>query len=595
MKEIVFTLTVAFVSATSAASQLSLMPESWPAAERNRLEHLENLTWAPREAIEVESSGGLVSATVSPIAVYAGVQALRMGGTAADAAATVALTQVATQLGSTVSYAGVFTMLYYDAGEKAVHSMDAGFNTYANETDPLSILKSDLGPLNFQNPTTEDNKQGRTTLVPGFMAGIEAMHNRFGNLPFYDLFSPSIWYCENGIRISPTLSSFFQMRKHSFMRTREGQRFLSQSGGALPKTGDLFMQTELADTLRGVAGEGSQFMYTGTWAKQFVNAVQHEGGKATLTDMRSYQPIWAEPHQNTAFGCKIYVNAPPHYGAYGIVAGLNIAEARRLDEKDPYWSSPETFLDLVRISQLLASAPTLSPDITKQLNELGILTSPDALLNKEFAKRVSPLLEQLHPVSADRSPKHSNAIVAIDKAGNIAVVTHTINTVVWGSSGIVVGGIPLPDSAGFQQQAMAAILPGSRLPHQIVDTIVLRENQPVLATASIGASLMPETLRILVSVLGQKRKLTKVMAAPPLLMNFPALDSEDERSLSIPNTGYHPNFVATLKELHPKLELTTPENVAALRGTVAAIAIDPQTGNRSAANQPGVMVFNIPE
>ncbi len=139
-----------------------LSPSKWPEAERQRVEKLESLTVSPLEKRQIEGTGGLVSATVSPIAVYAGIRALELGGSAADAAATTALTQIATQLGSVVSYAGVFTMVYYDAKTRKVYSMDAGFNSYLGETDPKSIPVSDLGPelAKFVPKPTERRRQG---------------------------------------------------------------------------------------------------------------------------------------------------------------------------------------------------------------------------------------------------------------------------------------------------------------------------------------------------------------------------------------------------------------------------------------------------
>ena len=74
----------------------------------------------------------------------------------------------------------------------------------------------------------------------------------------------------------------------------------------------------------------------------------------------------------------------------------------------------------------------------------------------------------------------------IDKEGNIAAMTHTINSVIWGDTGIVVGGIPIPDSAGFQQARLATIKPGDRLPNEMVQTIVFTGDKPILATAAIG-------------------------------------------------------------------------------------------------------------
>lgn len=79
------------------ASGADLSPGKWPAAERGKLEQQEFSSWSPPAAHSIDGSAGMVSATVSPLAVYAGVDALRQGGSAADAAATVALTQITTQ------------------------------------------------------------------------------------------------------------------------------------------------------------------------------------------------------------------------------------------------------------------------------------------------------------------------------------------------------------------------------------------------------------------------------------------------------------------------------------------------------------------
>jgi gamma-glutamyltranspeptidase/glutathione hydrolase len=574
-----------------------LSPGSWPKAERERLENLENQSWTPFEMHSVEGNGGIVSATVSPVSAYAGVQALTLGGNAADAAATTALTQITTQLGSVVSYAGIFTMLYYDAKAQKVYSMDAGYNSYLQETDPRSIPVGDLGPLPVTSApkASEGGAKGRQTLVPGFMAGIEAMHSRFGRLPFGDLFQPAIWYANNGVRISPTLQYFFTMRGKCLSRTPEGTRFIKQAGDDAPKAGDMFVQPDLAKTLDAVAESGSQYMYTGQWGADFIRIVQREGGKVTAEDMKRYEPIWSEPRKEEVFGHTVYVNGPPHTGAYALFAGLNLAEALKLDQKGPYWADPETFRALARICQVVATAPKLGGEAIRLLAAKGIDSSGDAQLGHGFAQGVAPLLDQLYAPPSDNGPKHSNAIVVVDKDGNIAVVTHTINAVIWGDTGIVVDGIPIPDSAGFQQANLASIEPGNRVPHQIIDTLAFEGDKPVLATASIGSSLIPESIRVLVGVLGQHQDLAALMAAPPLLSTFDMSGVQrapSEQVVSIPQGAYSPEYVGKLKSLGLNLAEVPAATAGALRGTLAAVSIDPHTGRRSAVNQPGIMVFN---
>jgi len=597
MRMISMMATIALLNA-HGANAANLSPSQWPAVERSKLEQQERQSFSPAETQLIEGSAGLVSATVSPIAVYAGAEALRRGGSAADAAATTALTQITTQLGSVVSYAGIFTMVYFDAKTHKVYSLDAGYNSYLHETDPGTIPVGDLGPLSGALKPTVGGAKGRETLVPGFMAGLEAMHRRFGRLPFKDLFAPALWYDEHGVPVSPHLLKFFDLRAKFLARTPEGRSFLAQAGGDYPKEGALFIQPELAKTLRTISEQGARYMYTGRWGREFVRIVKREGGNVTAEDLSRYKPIWSEPHQETLFGHTVYVNGPPHFGAYDLLTGLNLAEALRLDQRGPYWNDTDTFQALTRISEVVSGAPVLNAQVTSFLKAKGIDVSPSAQLTKEYAARVAPLLDELFAVPADTGPHHSNAIVAIDKQGNIAAVTHTINAVIWGDTGIVVDGVPIPDSAGFQQSRLATLKPGDRLPHEIIDVIAFSGAKPVLATASIGASLVPESLRVLLGVLGQHQDLKTVMAAPPLLahLDFGNIDEAlASRSVSLVKDAYSADFATQLKASKVNVVEVPSATVSGLRGTLAAIAIDPITARRSAINQSGVMVFNAGE
>ena len=274
-----FAACVLAVAAASAAMAADLSPADWNKDLRENAEKQEAQSWTPPQTRAVTGKGGTISATVSPIAVRAGLEALDHGGNAADAAATVALTQIATQLGSVVSYAGIMTLVYYDAKTGKVVSLDAGYDSYRGETEPKSIPQNDLSLLTGAPAPAPASDLGRQTLVPGFMAGIDAMHARLGRLPFSDLFAPAIYYAEHGVKVSPALAYMFAVRQKVFARTEEGTAFLHQVGNDLPKAGDLYRQPELARTLREVAGHGAGYMYTGDWARAFVAAVRREGGK----------------------------------------------------------------------------------------------------------------------------------------------------------------------------------------------------------------------------------------------------------------------------------------------------------------------------
>jgi gamma-glutamyltranspeptidase/glutathione hydrolase len=574
------------------ASAADLSPAHWPVKAREQAEHTEAQTWAPRTTRSFSSRNGVISAVASPVAVLAGLEALRQGGNAADAAATVALTQMTRELGSVVSYAGIMTMLYYDAKTHQVTYLNAGYDSYRNEKNPKSIPVGDLGPLNFGPRPKLTGALGRQTLVPGFMAGIQALHDRFGKLPFSVLFEPAIWYARHGVTISPILESFFKMREKYLASTPEGRRFLAQAGGSMPKVGANFVQDELAHTLTQVAAHGAAYMYTGPWGRAFVAAVRKAGGKATIADMKIYHVLWSRPYSEKLFGHTIYVSGPPSDAVYQVLTGLNIAAALHLGRQGPYWSDPVTFRDLSWIDPLVSQAPYFSPDVSRFLSAHGVNDSRRAQRGRDFGTEVAPLLHALYVPPLERTPHHSNSIVVVDKDGNIAVMTHTINAVVWGDTGLVVGGIPLPDSAGFQQDALAGVKPGSRVPDPIACTLTFEGSQPVLATAPIGSSLIPQTIATVLSIIGEKEPIAQALAAPPVLENFAQYGLPlSARKVDVPAGGYDAKFISQVRSLGVPVTEVSAREALILRGTLSAAAIDPRTHEASTVEVPGVMVF----
>jgi gamma-glutamyltranspeptidase/glutathione hydrolase len=565
-----------------------LSPSKWKPEEKARVEQAEMIPW-PSQARVVEGKSGLVAATMSPIAVHAGVEALRQGGTAADAAATVALTQITMALGSYVSYAGILQLVYYDASSRKVSSLNAGWNSYLGETDPKSIPVDDLGPLAFGTKPT-DGAEGRKTLVPGFMAGIEQMHKRFGRLPFRDLFQPAIWYAENGVTISPTLEKFFNMREKYLSRTAEGRAFMNQAGDGLPKSGNRFVQAELAKTLRAVTKSGSSYMYTGAWGEQFVQAVQREGGKATMEDMKRYRPIWEEPLSTTFLGNTVFVPGKSNRGGCQVLEALNLAEELKLDQMGPYQKDPTAFRALSRI---LRKVEYDSYVADYRPNESSSLS--DKRISKAYAKAQASALDEVRDPPQPGDTHHSDSVVVVDRWGNVAALVHTINTVLWGTTGIVVGGIPISDAAGFQQASMATIKPGDLVPHDMTPAIAMAGTNPVLAVASVGESLIPETVRVIVETLANRHDPLAVMAAPPLLVNNQpekAGESFWTKPELVPEGAYDSEFLQHLRALGVNTEQKSKLEANTLKGTAVLGTIDPQSGVLRSAETPGVFGFS---
>lgn len=578
---------------TQAAVAGDLSPAKWKPADRNRVEQLEMSPFPP-QARAIEGQSVLISDTGSPIAVQAGLEALKQGGTASDAAATVALTQITTVLGSYVSFAGIAELVYYEAKTGKVYSMNAGWNSYRGETDPKTIPTADLGMLGGGH-STGIGAEGRKTLVPGFMAGIEAMHKRFGRLPFAQLFQPAIWYAENGITVNSLMATYFGMQTKYLSRTAEGKNFLHQGGSDSPKIGDRFVQSELAKTLRGVARNGAQYMYTGPWGQQFVAAVDSNGGKATMDDMANYRVTWEEPLSTTFDGATVFVPGKSNEGGHQVLEALNLIEQLHLDKRDPYWNDAKVFRDLSKILQFVEIGPYVTPEVAKYQRKNNLKFSPADRITKAYAKAMAPMVgDTLTQASHPSGPHHSAGTVVIDKWGNIAALVHTINTQPWGSTGILVGGIPLSDAAGFQQARLAAIKPGDRVPDDEAPTVVLVGKKPRLALATIGSSLVAETVRISLGILGNHLDPQTVIAAPALLYNYePPQPGETYtwKQQLIPQGAYDAVFLENLATSGVKVQQKGRIPVLTLRGTAALGSIDIKNGVRRSVEDPSISDF----
>lgn len=488
-------------------SEPNLSPKYWPAGELEKFKVLNNTPGQPHPM--AEGTKGVIAGTTGALAVRAGLEALKQGGSAADAALTTSLAQISLAAGCWVSYSGIMTGVYYEARTGKVYSLNAGFNTVQGENDPLSI------------PGT-GKPSGRTALVPGYMAGVQALHDKFGKLPFAKIVEPAIYFAENGIEITPTLDRYINIRKDVLVRLPEIKQIFTKADGTLYAKGDQFKQLQLAETLMKVAAKGASYMYTGEWAKKFVDSVRREGGNMTLKDLEDYKVLWNEPIQTTYRDYDVFTLGFPGTGGVNLVEALNLLEAADIAKFGHYATSPDALYGLIQISRVGYFLPALPPATIKTLfPDLDI--SPQSRLKKETAKLLwaaiqSPkwrlLMQGIYKsarkgadaaaqaVEKDiRKSNHSDAVVAVDEEGNVAAICHSINTVIWGTTGIFVDGVSINDSASIQQQLIKAVGPGVRLPDPTNPAIFLKSGKPVLASSSIGSGLLEDTLQNLVNIL----------------------------------------------------------------------------------------------
>ena len=344
---------LAFPACTAQKERANLSPANWAEGELEEYAELSRVEGQSEVIFGINHLGtgrtGMIVGVTEALAVHAGLEALKQGGSAADAAMVTALSQVALHAGSVVSYAGIMSVLYYDAATGRVHTMNALYNTPSEEQDPLSIPAMGSGI-----------PSGRTTLVPGFMAGVGAVHDRFGVLPFDVLFEPAIYFAEQGFHLDALHAAFIESKQGVLSRLPETKRIFVKENGEFYAKGDLFTQPELAGTLRAVAAEGVDHMYTGPWGQKFVEAVQRDGGKITLDDMAAYEVIWSEPVHTTYHGYDVYGPGLPDHGGVNTIEAFNLLEVADLGQYGHYSTSPEAlfwFMQIARARMLSQIAP----------------------------------------------------------------------------------------------------------------------------------------------------------------------------------------------------------------------------------------------
>lgn len=580
----------------SPGRTVDLSPARWPAGELET--YLARTAELGRPKGLGEADSAMVTGTTGAVAVRAGREALRQGGSAVDAVITTALAQIALAAGSWVSYAGLFNLIYFDARSRTVHSLNAGFNTVRDETEPATI-PSCLGPSGIQAYTPS----GRTALVPGFFAGVQAAHDRFGRLPFDRLFAPAIYLAEEGFEVSGILGGGLAMRKDVLSRLPATRAVFMKNDSTPYQNGDLFRQPALAATLRRVAAEGASFIYRGEWARQFVEAVRAEGGRMTLKDLAAYRAVWSEPVRASYRGYELHGAAWPTFGATATLEAMQVLEHVDLPNLPRYWESAETLYPFIEAShvQFLAGPPGGGVGVpagwaqqrfpAHDLSNAGRLRKETAAfwwneirqpttwreLERGAAEAQRQAREALVALAASGGG-HSDAVVAVDPQGNVAAATHTINTVLWGATGLNVGGISIPDAACFQQDLIRRAGPGVRLPDPTNPIIVTKDGDWVLAGSSIGAGLLENTLAVLVNVLDYGQD-------PYVALHAPQFSGSGLEQQALPDGDFSAALVAALNARGGHAVLRPKAQLQPSFGSWISIQRDPTTGRLRGATR----------
>lgn len=430
----------------------------------------------------VAGRGGMVAAS-QPLAVAAGLELLRRGGNAADAAVATAAALNVTEPTST-GIGGDCFALYFDAATKKISALNGSGRAPAALT--LDLLKrqgfGELPPYH-----------AHTVTVPGAAAGWFDLIETHGSLPLADILAPAIRLAEDGFPVAPITSYFWGRGAANQLSKAPNGRELTVEGRA-PRAGEIFRNPGLARTLRALAEGGKAAFYQGEVAQAIVGVLKEAGGTLSAQDLAEHTSTWDAPISTTYRGFRVW-ECPPNGQGLAALLALNILEEFDLKALEPL--SVERFHLMIEAMRL-AFADTRWFVADPATNPAPL----DALLSKDYATKRRALIDRKH-ASLDLqhgTPTSSSDTVyfsVVDGDGNACSF---INSNYYGfGTGIVPKGwgFTLQNRGfGFSLDSMHpnALAPCKRPYHTIIPALITNEDDGSLIACFgvMGGFMQPQ-------------------------------------------------------------------------------------------------------
>ena len=480
---------------------------------RARTESLFPKTWT-LQSQPVTAPRAMV-VTAQPLATQVGLDILKQGGNAIDAAVAVgfALEVVLPDAGNIGG--GGFIVHRSAAGE--VHALDY------REMAPTGASRDMY--VDSAGNVTEKSLIGHLAAgVPGSVAGMHEAWKKYGSLPWATVIAPAIKLAEGHV-IDTARSQSIGWERETFMRFPASRaQFLVND--STPTPGTMWRQPDLARTLRLIADSGPDVFYRGQIADLIVAEMQRGGGLITREDLARYQAKWRTPVQLSYRGYTIYSMPPPSSGGVTMGELLNILEGY---DSLPRFGTP-AYVHVVAEAMRRAFI-----DRNRYLGDPDFVQMPlDRLLSKEYAATLRAQIDLQHatptpPATAGGEPTHTTHYSIVDANGNAVAVTTTLNGGF--GSGVTVTGAGFllnnemddftsapgkPNMFGLVQGEANAIMPGKRMLSAMTPSIVLNpagELYMVLGTPG-GPTIITTVSQVLLNVIDQKMSLADAVAAP---------------------------------------------------------------------------------
>lgn len=520
--------------------------------------------------------------TGQDLATQAGLEMLKNGGNAIDAAVTAAFVMAVT-LPRAGNIGGGGFMLIYSAKTGETVALDF-WQKAPGQAYRTMFLGSD-----GKADQRLSRQSYRAIAVPGTVAGLAAALEKFGTRSFAEVLAPAVRLANDGFILNEKCSADIKAYREILGARPATARIFFRPDGSLYQAGERFVQKDLARTLQRLAENGPQFFYRGDLADLIVRQVRANDGLLSSADLRAYAPVYRKPARGTYRGHEIVSMGPPSSGGVHLIQMLNMLEP--FDIAASGHNSTQTI-------HLMAEAMKRAfADLSRYLGDPDFVSVPVAgLTSKNYAKALS---REINPERATPGMtiqagsamqferEETTHFSVVDKEGNAVASTYTLNGNF--GSGIVVDGAGFllnnemdnfnlqpgkRNASGIVESEANAVGPDKRMLSAMSPTFILKNGKLMLITGSPGSNrIITTNLQVIMNVIDHRMNIQEAVNAPRVHHEWLPDELRIEKGLS-------PDTVRLLREKGHTLSLQAP------MGASSSILIDPETRVRYGASDP---------
>ncbi|EDB2178606.1 gamma-glutamyltransferase [Salmonella enterica] len=469
----------------------------------------------------VRATQGMV-ASVDVMATQVGVDILKQGGNAVDAAVAVGYALAVTHPQAGNLGGGGFMLLRTKDG--ATTAID--FREMAPAGATRDMFLDEQGNPDSKKSLTSPLASG----TPGTVAGLSLALEKYGSLPLNSVVRPAIKLAQEGFIVNDALADDLKTYGSEVLPHHENSKAIFWKDGEPLKKGDKLVQQDLANSLTMIAENGPDAFYKGEIARQIAQQMQQNGGLITTDDLVAYQAVERTPVSGEYRGYQIFSMPPPSSGGIHIVQILNILE--NFDMNKYGFGSADAI-------QIMAEAEKYAyADRSEYLGDPDFVNVPwQALTSKTYAKSIAGQIDinkakpsseirpgKLAPYESDQTTHFS----VVDKDGNAVAVTYTLNTtfgtgIVAGNTGILLNNQMddfsakpgVPNVYGLVGGEANAVGPKKRPLSSMSPTIVVKDGKTWLVTGSPGGSrIITTVLQMVVNTIDFGMNVAEATNAP---------------------------------------------------------------------------------